>query len=139
LLSGKNPHPVAGGPGFRLLADSSELRDILKGYPDYKLVIEGHCDERGSAEFSFALGDKRAEAAKEYLVQIGIPSGQLGLVSYGKEKPVCQEHDETCWQRNRRITLSLNCFPRPSGGRESQSVSVVSMSRWIEDRGVLAP
>ncbi len=98
-----------------LLADSRELRDILKGYPDYKLVIEGHCDERGSAEFNLALGDNRAEAAKEYLVQIGIPSGQLGLVSYGKEKPVCQEHDETCWQRNRRITLSLNCFPRPSG------------------------
>jgi peptidoglycan-associated lipoprotein len=88
-----------------LLADSSELRDILKGYPEYKLVIEGHCDERGSAEFNLALGDKRAEAAKEYLVQVGIPSGQLGLVSYGKEKPVCHEHDEACWQRNRRIHI----------------------------------
>jgi peptidoglycan-associated lipoprotein len=88
-----------------LSADSTELRDILKDYPDYKLTIEGHCDERGSEEYNMALGDKRAEAAKDYLVQVGIPSAQLGLISYGKEHPVCQEHDEACWQRNRRIHI----------------------------------
>jgi peptidoglycan-associated lipoprotein len=52
-----------------------------------------------------ALGDKRAEAAKDYLVQVGIPSAQLSPISYGKEHPVCQEHDEACWQRNRRIHI----------------------------------
>jgi peptidoglycan-associated lipoprotein len=88
-----------------LEADSTELRDILKDYPDYKLTIEGHCDERGSAEFNIGLGDRRAEAAKDYLVQVGIPSAQLNLVSYGKERPVCQEHDEECWQRNRRVHI----------------------------------
>ena len=88
-----------------LESDSTELRDILKLYPDYKLTIEGHCDERGSAEYNMALGNKRAEAAKDYLVKVGIPSGQLPIVSYGKEHPVCEDHDEACWQRNRRIHI----------------------------------
>ncbi|HTS28816.1 MAG TPA: OmpA family protein [Bryobacteraceae bacterium] len=88
-----------------LEADSTELRDILKDYPDYKLTVEGHCDERGSAEYNIALGEKRAEAAKSYLVGVGIPSAQLNVVSYGKEHPICDEHDETCWQRNRRIHI----------------------------------
>jgi peptidoglycan-associated lipoprotein len=88
-----------------LAADSTELRDILKDYPDYKLTIEGHCDERGSDEYNIALGDRRAQASKDYLVQVGIPAAQLNLISYGKEKPVCQEHDEACWQRNRRIHI----------------------------------
>lgn len=88
-----------------LQADSTELRDILKDYPDYKLTIEGHCDERGSAEYNLALGEKRAEAAKDYLVQVGVPSAQFNVVSYGKERPACEEHDEACWQRNRRIHI----------------------------------
>jgi peptidoglycan-associated lipoprotein len=88
-----------------LQADSTELRDILKDYPDYKLTIEGHCDERGSAEYNVALGDRRAAAAKEYLVGVGIPTTQLNVISYGKEKPVCEDHDEACWQRNRRIHI----------------------------------
>jgi peptidoglycan-associated lipoprotein len=88
-----------------LEGDSTELRNILKDYPDYKLTIEGYCDERGSAEYNIALGDKRAQAAKDYLVQVGIPSAQLNVVSYGKEREVCTEHDEACWQRNRRIHI----------------------------------
>ena len=88
-----------------LQADSTELRDILKDYPDYKLTVEGHCDERGSAEYNMALGQERAQAAKDYLVQVGIPGGQLATVSYGKEKPACEEHDEACWQKNRRIHI----------------------------------
>lgn len=88
-----------------LSADSSELRDILKDYPDYKLTVEGHCDERGSDEYNMALGDRRAKAAKDYLVNVGIPTAQLNVVSYGKERPVCQDHDENCWQKNRRIHI----------------------------------
>jgi peptidoglycan-associated lipoprotein len=91
-----------------LRKDSTELRDILKDYPDYKLTIEGHCDERGSAEYNVALGQARADAAKTYLVQVGIPSQQLGVVSYGKEKPACQESTEGCWQKNRRIHIVAN-------------------------------
>src|ERR1039458_750263 len=89
-----------------LQADSTELRDILKDYPDYKLTVEGHCDERGSAEYNMALGQERAQAAKDYLVQVGIPSDQLATISYGKEKPACEEHDEACWQKNRRIHIA---------------------------------
>jgi peptidoglycan-associated lipoprotein len=88
-----------------LASDSAELRGILRDYPEYKLTIEGHCDERGSAEYNMALGDKRAAAAKEYLVNVGIPSPQLNLVSMGKERQICEEHDEACWQRNRRVHI----------------------------------
>jgi peptidoglycan-associated lipoprotein len=100
-----NRHTLRPDAIKALEADSTELRDILKDYPDYKLTIEGHCDERGSAEYNLALGDARAEAAKDYLVQVGIPDNQLSIISYGKERPVCQEHDEACWQKNRRIHI----------------------------------
>ena len=88
-----------------LQSDSTELRNILSQYPEYNLQIEGYCDERGSAEYNLALGERRAQAAKEYLVGVGIPSGQLSTVSYGKERGICQDHDETCWQKNRRIHI----------------------------------
>lgn len=86
-----------------LASDSKELRDILAQYPDYKLTVEGYCDERGSAEYNMALGDARAKAAKEYFVGVGIPDGQLATVSYGKEHQLCSEHEESCWQKNRRV------------------------------------
>ena len=85
--------------------ESGELRNILKDFPAYKLTVEGHCDERGSAEYNVALGAARAEAAKNYLVQVGIASDQLNVISYGKEKPACSESDENCWQKNRRIHI----------------------------------
>jgi peptidoglycan-associated lipoprotein len=88
-----------------LQADSTELRDIIVQYPDYKLTIESHCDERGSEEYNMALGDARAQSARDYLASVGIPAAQLALISYGKDKPVCDEHDETCWQKNRRIHI----------------------------------
>ncbi len=88
-----------------LQSDSVELRDILKDYPNYKLVIQGYADERGSDEYNLGLGDARAKSAKDYLVQVGIPSQQLSIVSYGKQKQVCEEHTEACWQKNRRIHI----------------------------------
>jgi peptidoglycan-associated lipoprotein len=91
-----------------LRKDSNELRDILKDYPAYKLTFEGHADERGSAEYNMALGQARAEAAKSYLVQVGIPAEQLGVITYGKQKPACQESNENCWQKNRRIHIVAN-------------------------------
>lgn len=88
-----------------LTDDAKTLTDILKQYPDYKLTVEGHCDERGSAEYNAALGDARSKAAKEYLVSLGIPGNQLQTVSYGKERPVCTDSNEACWQKNRRAHI----------------------------------
>ena len=88
-----------------LESDSTELKNILAQYPEYKLTIEGHCDERGSAEYNVALGEARAQAAKDYLMGVGIPTAQLSTISYGKEHPVCDAHDETCWQKNRRVHI----------------------------------
>jgi peptidoglycan-associated lipoprotein len=88
-----------------LAADSKELATILQQYPGYKLKIEGYCDERGSAEYNVALGDARAKAAKDYLVNAGVSANQLDTVSFGKEMPVCTDHDEACWQKNRRVHI----------------------------------
>jgi peptidoglycan-associated lipoprotein len=76
--------------------------DFLRKYPQAKVVIEGHCDERGSTEYNLALGDRRAAAVKQYLVSLGIGADRMTTLSYGKEKPFCMESNEDCWQRNRR-------------------------------------
>jgi len=72
-----------------------------------KLRIEGNCDERGSAEYNIALGEKRAKAAMKYLVAMGIPADHLATVSYGKEKPVDPGHDESAWAKNRRDDFTV--------------------------------
>jgi peptidoglycan-associated lipoprotein len=74
----------------------------LKAHPKAKITIEGNCDERGTKEYNQALGQRRATSAKKYLADVGIADSRISLISYGKEKPVCNEHDETCWQRNRK-------------------------------------
>ena len=80
----------------------STTADFLKKYPSIKVVIEGHCDERGSTEYNLGLGDRRASAVKQYLVSLGVSADRLSTVSFGKEKPFCTEHNEACWQQNRR-------------------------------------
>jgi peptidoglycan-associated lipoprotein len=89
-----------------LKTDAQTLADIIKQYPDFKLTVEGHCDERGSDEYNLALGDARAKQTKEYLSTLGLPANQLATISYGKDKPVCSEHDEDCWQKNRRAHIT---------------------------------
>lgn len=89
-----------------LRGDVDVVKGILSNYPSQKLIVEGDTDERGSAEYNLALGDKRAHAAQEFLVSMGIPQNQLTVVSYGKERPVCEEHDESCWQKNRRAHIT---------------------------------
>ena len=76
--------------------------DILKKYPGWTITIEGHCDERGTAEYNLALGERRALAAKTYLVSLGIPADRLRTVSYGKEFPFDPGHSEDAWSKNRR-------------------------------------
>ena len=75
---------------------------FLQQHPNITFVIEGHCDERGSTEYNLALGDNRANAAKQAMVQQGISGGRIRTISYGKEKPFCSESTEACWQQNRR-------------------------------------
>jgi len=67
-----------------------------------KLLIEGHCDERGTNEYNLALGDRRAKAARDYLLSLGVQSMRMDIISYGEEKPLCSEKTEECWQKNRR-------------------------------------
>jgi peptidoglycan-associated lipoprotein len=76
--------------------------DWLKANPSARVEIEGHCDERGTNEYNLALGAKRAQAAKDYLVSLGISADRLSTISYGEELPVCRDQTEDCWQRNRR-------------------------------------
>jgi len=74
----------------------------LKSNPKAKIKIEGNCDERGTAEYNQALGQRRSVSAKKYLTEMGIDSSRISLISFGKEKPVCTESTESCWQKNRR-------------------------------------
>lgn len=76
--------------------------ELLRRYPAWIVTIEGHCDERGTAEYNLALGEQRAVAVRTYLVSLGIPSGRLRTVSYGKEFPFDTGHDEVAWANNRR-------------------------------------
>jgi peptidoglycan-associated lipoprotein len=76
--------------------------DWLKQNPAVRVDLEGHCDERGTTEYNLALGAKRAQAAKDYLVNLGISRERLLTTSFGEEAPVCREHNEECWQKNRR-------------------------------------
>ncbi len=79
----------------------------LKKHASVQVLIEGHCDDRGTAAYNLALGDRRANAAKEYLISLGIDGSRLRTVSYGKERPFCTESTESCWQKNRRAHLVI--------------------------------
>jgi peptidoglycan-associated lipoprotein len=93
--------------------DKADLRDdaraaltkdaeFLRSYPDVKVSIEGHCDDRGSEEYNLGLGQRRSDAAKNYLVSLGISTDRITTTSWGKEHPFCMDENEDCWQQNRR-------------------------------------
>jgi peptidoglycan-associated lipoprotein len=93
--------------------DSSNLREdartaldrnakVLRDNADVRITIEGHCDERGTVEYNQALGERRAQAARDYLVAAGINAGRIEIISYGKERPFDEGHDEAAWAKNRR-------------------------------------
>jgi peptidoglycan-associated lipoprotein len=101
-----NQHNLRPDAEAALRKDVQTLSEIIRQYPDFKLTIEGYCDERGSDEYNLALGEARAKQAKEYMSSLGLPAEQVRTVSYGKERPVCTEHDEACWQKNRRAHIT---------------------------------
>ena len=93
--------------------DSSSIREdaraaltananYMKRRPSVRVTVEGHCDERGTAEYNLGLGDRRANAVKAYLVELGVPATNVTVVSKGKEAPFCTDKNEACWQQNRR-------------------------------------
>jgi peptidoglycan-associated lipoprotein len=89
-----------------LTKDADALKSILADFPSATIMLEGNCDERGSAEYNVGLGDRRASATKEFLQQLGVSADRLKTVSYGKERQVCSESNESCWQKNRHVHFS---------------------------------
>jgi peptidoglycan-associated lipoprotein len=85
--------------------------DWLKQNPSVTVQIEGHCDDRGTAEYNLALGAKRAQAAKDYLTTLGIPAQRVSTISYGEEIPTCREENEACWQQNRHDRFVTKTSP----------------------------
>lgn len=121
LRAGKQP---AAGPLKDIYFDfdkynlSADARDLLKSHAQWlknhassHVEIEGHCDDRGTDEYNLALGAKRAQAAKDYLVTSGVSAERISTISYGKELPVCQEQTEECWQRNRHDRFVVKNTP----------------------------
>jgi peptidoglycan-associated lipoprotein len=95
-----------------------DAREILKGHaawlkanPQSRVEVEGHCDERGTSEYNLALGAKRAESAKRYLIDLGISPSALSTISYGEELPLCREQNEACWAKNRRAHFVVKAGP----------------------------
>ena len=86
-----------------LQKNAQALRAILADFPNAVISLEGHCDERGSAEYNLGLGDRRASSVKDFLTAAGLSDGKLQPVSYGKERPQCTEENEACYQKNRRV------------------------------------
>jgi peptidoglycan-associated lipoprotein len=101
-----NKHSIRSDAEAALRSDAQTLAEIIRQYPDFKLTVQGYCDERGSEEYNLALGDARAKQAKDYLATMGLPGDQLRTISYGKDRPVCTDHDEACWQKNRRAHIT---------------------------------
>ena len=97
---------IRGDAQGALTQDASALKSVLSDFPSATIVIEGHCDERGSAEYNLGLGDRRASSAKDFLVGLGVPADRLKTISYGKERPQCTDSNESCWQKNRRVHFS---------------------------------
>jgi peptidoglycan-associated lipoprotein len=76
-------------------------------YPSVRVTVEGHCDERGTREYNLALGARRANSVKEYLVSVGVSAGRVDTISYGKERPICTQSDEGCYAQNRRGVTTI--------------------------------
>jgi peptidoglycan-associated lipoprotein len=96
---------------FELTPESREVlnakAEAMKKYSLFTIVIEGHCDERGTSEYNLALGERRAKAAQQFLNQLGIPDSRMTIVSYGKERPFDPGHNEAAWSKNRRDEFKL--------------------------------
>jgi peptidoglycan-associated lipoprotein len=97
---------IGGTAQQTLTSDAAALKQIFQVNPGFTVVVEGNCDERGSAEYNLGLGDRRSTSAKDFLVMLGVPADRLRTISYGKDRPVCTDQTEDCYQRNRHVHFS---------------------------------
>jgi len=104
IYFGYDTYDIASGESANVTQDA----EFLTRYPNVKIVIAGHCDERGSEEYNLALGQSRAESLKDALVTAGVSANRIRIISLGKEKPFCTEEDEACWQKNRVDHLTMD-------------------------------
>ena len=88
-------------------ANAQAIKAAASAVSNYKVIVEGNCDDRGTTAYNIALGQKRADEVKAYYVRLGIPAGKIATVSYGEEKPVCYEATQACWAENRRADTLL--------------------------------
>jgi peptidoglycan-associated lipoprotein len=94
-----------GAEAARILEVNAEW---LKTNPGYMVLIEGHADERGTNEYNLALGERRARVSRNYLVSLGVAARRISVISYGEERPMCQQSTEQCWSQNRRAHFAVN-------------------------------
>jgi len=80
---------------------------LIKARKDWTVLVEGHCDDRGTTEYNLALGQKRAKSVRDYYVRLGVPESSIGTISYGEEKPLCTEATDACWLQNRRAETKI--------------------------------
>ena len=85
----------------------SRNADLLKSQPQFSVTLEGHADSRGTNEYNLALGERRSNAVKDYLVSLGVSADRLRTISYGEERPVCTDEVESCWSQNRRVHMII--------------------------------
>lgn len=100
--------------------------ETLQKHADWEVLVEGHCDERGTTEYNLGLGQRRAAAVRQYYVSLGMAGNRIATISYGKENPACSEHTEDCWSKNRRgVTKarSLNAETRAPAAEPSSTLS----------------
>jgi peptidoglycan-associated lipoprotein len=90
---------------------------VIKGHADWEVLVEGHCDERGTTEYNLGLGQRRAASVRQYYMSLGLSGTRVATISYGKENPVCSEHSEDCWSKNRRGVTKVRI--NPGEGAES--------------------
>ncbi len=81
--------------------------EIIKSHREWTVLVEGHCDSRGTVEYNLALGQKRAKEVRDYYTRLGVPEAAIGTISYGEEKPACTDEAETCWAQNRRAATKV--------------------------------
>mgnify|MGYP001581632607 CR=1 FL=1 len=121
----KDLRPIRFGYDSYLLDEDARMTlkrnsEFLRSHPDLEMLVEGHCDERGTIEYNLALGQKRAKETRDYYIRLGMPGRNLGTISFGEEIPACEESTEECWAQNRRAqtkvrarTASNDLTPRP--------------------------
>ncbi len=107
IFFGYDRSDLSSAASAAVASDVKVLSPILADFPRVKIIVEGHCDERGSAEYNLALGDLRARSVSQALQNSGVPAAVLDTISYGKERPQCSESNENCWRKNRRAHIAF--------------------------------